>query len=105
MSKKFKKNLKALLEVNDRNLFKGLKICKLETYPGQIPEVFQIKKNKVKTSYIRKHICENYHSCSLGPRIVISQVSNSQKDECLVDWKMGVRRSGHIPMVWIMHVR
>lgn len=48
MSKKFKKNLKALLEVNDRNLFKGLKICKLETYPGQIPEVFQIKKIKLK---------------------------------------------------------
>lgn len=83
MSKKLNKDRKALLEVSDRNLFRGLRICKLETNPGQIQEVFQIKKNKVKTCYSRKYICENYQSCSLGPRIVISQVSNSQNDECL----------------------
>ena len=66
MSNEFKKSLEALLEVNDKDEFKGLKGCKLGTQAKPL-EVFQ---KKEKWSYeSKKNILENYQSCILSPRI------------------------------------
>lgn len=35
------KTLKAVLEISNRDVFKKLRVCKLGTWLGKIPEVFQ----------------------------------------------------------------
>lgn len=39
MLNEIKKSLEVLLEINDRHLFKGLRVWKLETQPGKNPTV------------------------------------------------------------------
>lgn len=92
------KNLEALIEINDRDLFKGLGICKLGTQ-GETQQCSK-EERKVRSSYSKKYIFENDQFCILSPRLVqnvISQMPGSQDDRC--------GRSGHVLVVWIMVVR
>lgn len=52
---------------SNKDLFKDLRIFKLETQLGNNPEVFP--RRKVKSSYRKSHIPENDQSCVLSPRI------------------------------------
>ena len=67
-SVKLKKSLGAFLDINDRDLFKGLRDYKLETQLGKTQKYSKERKvNKIPCNI--KHILENYQSCVLSPRI------------------------------------
>lgn len=44
MSNELKKSPEALLEVNGKELFKGLRVCKLGTWPGKKQDVILKRK-------------------------------------------------------------
>lgn len=46
------KGLEALLETNDRDFFKGLRVFKLETQPGKNPEMIR-EGGKVTSTFLR----------------------------------------------------
>lgn len=45
------------LEINDQDLFKGLRVCNLRNTPRQYPECFE-EERKAKSFYSNKHILE-----------------------------------------------
>lgn len=87
-----KKNPETLLEISDGDLFKDLRFCKLETQLRKKSRSVP-KKEKIKSSYSKKYLLENYQSCSLSPRIGPGWLSvRGLNNEC----QMAVRRSAYV---------
>lgn len=69
LSDELKKNLEALQEINDRDLFKGLGVCELGI------QAKTQKCSKKNNSYNKQCILENDQSCVLSPSIGPGQLS------------------------------
>ena len=100
MSNKLKKRLGVCYKWSDRDLFKGLRVCRLETQLGKSPGVFK-EERKVKSSYNKKHALEAAQSyishCDLGPgqspvrcQAVRMMVPGGPEGGCQEAWTMGV---------------
>lgn len=61
------KSLGALFVINDKDLFKSLRVCKWEHRKAKIQKCFKEDK-KVKNSHSKKCILENNQSCILSRR-------------------------------------
>lgn len=75
-----------MLEINNRDLFKSLRVCKLETQLAKKIQKCLKGKRKVKSSYSKKYMLENVILAQDWSRTVVSQMSGSQKDGCQVVW-------------------
>lgn len=97
MLNELRKSLEGLPGINAKDLYKSLRVCKLETQTKT--QKCSEEGRKVKSSYCKSHILENNQSYILGSRTGPGWLSvRSQviwKMDAVVCW-MGTRRSGHI---------
>lgn len=61
-----KKVWRLWLELNDKDLFKSFRVCKLGTQLGKTHKCPR-EERKVKGSYSKNHTLENYYHCILSP--------------------------------------
>lgn len=54
-----KKSLEALLEINNRDLFEGLGVCRWDTQLGKTPDVFKRRKKSLKLLIVKGTFLRN----------------------------------------------
>lgn len=112
MSNKLRKSLEALIEINDRELFKSFRVCKLETRLCKNQEVFQrrkkVKSSTAKNTFLKKispaflalgFVQDDYQSDVRQSGWRVSSPPGDLDNGCQVD--VYVRPSGSKQVAWL----